>query len=470
MAYQKISSYNEELTFFSWLKKLILTLVTEELQSKNENTEGEKPTEESKLFINEIDKSILSLPDNQRVILILHDLENQTIESISDLLSIGTDELMEELDNARLTLVDNLELDGTETLKNQLSALPDKIEPPYDLWQNIFNNLHEIKAKDINEDDSELEIQDVGDIDFKESKEERKRKRDEKRKKKEELKEAAKPEFIKPPMKIPVKTIMGISAGILLPVAVFFLLTGGVKWEVKKINGSPKLESLEINNGSVFKEGYTLKTNNNSSALITIPDIGQVKTEPGTSVMRLSGSYNLRLGKGKINVVKSGASELFELEVPSADIEDYQLGGEYTAEVDDAGNSLIKVNSSWVKISSENREVFVLPNYYCQVRKGSGPGIPYSVNSSAELRKAIEDYSFSGTTEESFNQILFSSDKKDAVSIWNLLRRTNEGNREIVINKLHSLVEMPQGVTPRGAQKLDEGMLLLWLEEIAKQI
>jgi DNA-directed RNA polymerase specialized sigma24 family protein len=471
-AYQNKPSYNEESTFFSWLKTQLLILVPEELQNKSEDADIEDSTGtgESKLFINEIDKSILALPDNQRVILVLHDIENQTDEAISGLLSLNTNELMEELDSARLTLVDKLELDGTDTLKNQLSALPDKIEPPYDLWNDIFNNLHELKAKDINEDDSELEIQDVGDIDFKESKEERKRRKKEEKKKKEELKEAAKPEFIAPPKKIPIKTIAGITAGILLPVAVLFLVLGGVTWEVWKINGVPKLQSFDVNEGLEFKEGYTLTTDAKSSALITIPDIGQIDIEPETSVMRLSGSYNLRLGQGKINVLKAGASELFELEVPSAVIEDYKPGGNYTVEVDDAGRSLIKVNESLVKVSSENEEVFVIQDYYCEVRKGSGPGIPYSVNASEELKKAIEDYSFSGATVESFNQILFLSEKKDALSVWNLLRRSKEGDREIIINKLHSLVELPQGVTPRGASKLDEGMLQLWLEEIVRQI
>ena len=97
-------------------------------------------------------------------------------------MSLDPDETMDDLESARIALVDKLGLDGTDTLKNQLSALPNKIEPPYDLWNDIFNNLHEIKAKDINEDDSELEIQDVGDIDFKESKEERKRKKREEKK------------------------------------------------------------------------------------------------------------------------------------------------------------------------------------------------------------------------------------------------------------------------------------------------
>jgi RNA polymerase sigma-70 factor (ECF subfamily) len=471
-ANQEISSYNEELTFFSWLKKIIFSQILEELQTKEETAGRTESTGtgESKLFINEIDKSILALPDNQRVILVLHDIENQIPEAISGLMSLDPDETMDELDAARIALVDKLGLDGTDTLKNQLSALPDKIEPPHDLWNDIFNNLHEIKAKDINADDSELEIQDVGDIDFKESKEERKRKKREEKKKKEELREAERPEFIEPPKKIPVKTIAGITAGILLPLAVFYLVLGGVKWETKKISGTPKLESIEINDASDFKEGNTLTTDAKSSALIIIPDIGQVEIEPGSSIMRLSGSYSLRLGRGKINVVKSGASEFLEVEVPSAVIEDYHLDGDYSVEVNTAGRSLIKVNSSWVKVSSENREVLAIPGYYCEVRKGSGPGIPYSFNSSGELKKAIEDYSFSGATEESFNQILFLSEKQDAVSVWNLLKRSSEKNREVVVNKLHSLVELPQGVSPRGASRLNEEMLRLWLEEIAKQI
>jgi len=78
-----------------------------------------------------VDKSILALPDNQRVILVLHDIENQTAEGISSLLSVSPDEITDELDAARLILVDKLELDGMESLENQFSALPDKIEPSH---------------------------------------------------------------------------------------------------------------------------------------------------------------------------------------------------------------------------------------------------------------------------------------------------------------------------------------------------
>jgi hypothetical protein len=67
------------------------------------------------------------------------------------------------------------------------------------------------------------------------------------------------------------------------------------------------------------------------------------------------------------------------------------------------------------------------------------------------------------------NFILVSSERKDALTLFNMLNLVDEDSREMVINKLQSLVSMPGNIDLRQMVKLNEPDLQRWLSAIEKQ-
>ena len=58
--------------------------------------------------------------------------------------------------------------------------------------------------------------------------------------------------------------------------------------------------------------------------------------------------------------------------------------------------------------------------------------------------------------------ILARSRKGDALTIWHLLTRVDQGQRELVYDRLCRLVPPPASVTKEGIVQLDQPMLDLW--------
>ena len=101
-----------------------------------------------------LEKAILTLPDIDRFILILHDFEKYTEIEVADLLSLKAEDIRGKLINIRKLLetaggLQNISLPFEERIKQ----LPFKIEPPHNLWDDIFKELHSIKTQGPDESD-----------------------------------------------------------------------------------------------------------------------------------------------------------------------------------------------------------------------------------------------------------------------------------------------------------------------------
>jgi hypothetical protein len=62
--------------------------------------------------------------------------------------------------------------------------------------------------------------------------------------------------------------------------------------------------------------------------------------------------------------------------------------------------------------------------------------------------------------------VLAESRKRDALSLWHLLARVEEGQRLSVYDRLVKLAPPPAGVTKEGILRLDQPMLDLWWNQL----
>lgn len=272
--------------------------------------------------------------------------------------------------------------------------------------------------------------------------------------------------------------LTAIAAGLVV------LLLGGVlllrfyrnesrpSWEVARVDGAPQIGSTRIGDKGKLAVGQWLETDSSSRAEIDVGSIGQVQIDPNTRVRLVETrptEHRLELARGRLSARISAPPRLFFVNTPSAVAED--LGCAYTLEVDDDGNSLLRVTLGWVSLQLQGRESMVPADAACATRAGIGPGTPYFEDASETFRQALSQVDFGPNSTVSGNAtpleiVLANARVRDTLTLWHLLARVQAGDRELVYDRMASLVSPPDGVTRAGVLALNQQMLDSWKERL----
>jgi len=106
----------------------------------------------------------------------------------------------------------------------------------------------------------------------------------------------------------------------------------------------------------------------------------------------------------------------------------------------------------------------------CATRPGIGPGTPYFEDASDAFRLALSKFDFgpaeSGSIMPPLDVLLNQARPRDSLTLWHLLPRVAETDRERVYDRLASLAAPPAGVTREGVLQLNEQMLQLWRDRM----
>ncbi len=236
-------------------------------------------------------------------------------------------------------------------------------------------------------------------------------------------------------------------------------------WNVKTLAGTPKIgDSLTREKLAV---GEFLETDENSRARVEVANIGNVEIAPNSRVKLVgtkSTEHRLALEKGSLHARIFAPPRLFIVDTPSAVAVD--LGCEYTLEVDESGNTKLHVTGGFVALENGERESIVPAGAIALTRKNQGVGTPFAENSTAEFKDALYKFDFENGGNQALEKILREAEFYDSLSLWHLLSRTPENQREKVFDALAKFVKPPDRVTKEGILQLDEKMLDAWWIEV----
>jgi hypothetical protein len=233
-------------------------------------------------------------------------------------------------------------------------------------------------------------------------------------------------------------------------------------WQVKRLDGTPRIGSEGISNNGELGVGEWLETDGRSRAQIAVGSIGNVEIDENTRVRLLethATEHRLELARGKMSARIWAPPRLFFVDTPSAVAAD--LGCAYTLEVDDHGASLLHVTSGWVALELKDRESMVPAGAACETRPGIGPGTPYFEDSAPEFREALQKVDFDDDSN-ALSLVLDQARPRDTLTLWHLLARVNGADRVRVYDKMAAFVPPPPGVTREGVLQLDQEMLETW--------
>jgi hypothetical protein len=214
-----------------------------------------------------------------------------------------------------------------------------------------------------------------------------------------------------------------------------------------------------------------LETDRQSRASLRADDTGKIEVDQSTRLRLLSmgsGLKRIALDRGTIHAYIWAPAGQFVVDTPSAVTVD--LGCAYTLQVDDSGAGMVRTSLGWVGFKLNGHESFIPAGAACATRPKVGPGTPYFEDASAEFRSALARFDFEGSTPQQRAHdvaiVLGEARNRDALTLWHLLARVDEGQRVLVYDRLSQFVPPPSTVTKEGILRLDRPMLDLWWNEL----
>lgn len=241
---------------------------------------------------------------------------------------------------------------------------------------------------------------------------------------------------------------------------------GEAPWKLEDSTGAPRITELAA--------GGVLETDSDSSARITIADIGRVDVSPNSKVRIVdtgAAKHRMSLERGKLKAEILAPPRLFIVDTPSATAVD--LGCAYTLEVKDDGSARLHVTSGYVALETGDLESFVPAGAFCESRKGGRLGTPFFGAASAELKKSLSEFDFGNGGRDAVETVIREATRKDTLTLWHLLPKVSEDQRAAIVTRIARETELDDGVTFDGLIRLDREMMMelrsdlevLWYEE-----
>ncbi|MBI4477453.1 MAG: hypothetical protein HY654_09785 [Acidobacteria bacterium] len=264
-----------------------------------------------------------------------------------------------------------------------------------------------------------------------------------------------------------------VAAGILLIVGTTYMTTRVVhpRWQVTSLAGTPRVGAASLEVAGSLGVGEWLETDAASQARIDVGLIGQVDVGPNSRIGLVKTQpteHRLSLRRGLIEARIWAPPGLFFVETRTATAID--LGCVYTLEIDEGGEGLLRVKTGFVGFEYGGRESFVPQGAACATRPGRGPGTPYYEDATVSFRDALDSLDTlphtSSPYAEALSIVLQEARTADALTLWHLLTRVDNGARGQVFDRMAALVRPPPGVTRDGILRLDRSMIDHWWDAL----
>jgi hypothetical protein len=243
---------------------------------------------------------------------------------------------------------------------------------------------------------------------------------------------------------------------------------------VVRVAGAPTIESRAMDARGELQVGRWLETDKTARASVDVGDIGRVEIDPDTRIGLVSTSptnYRLQLARGTLHALIWAPPGQFFVETSSSTAVD--LGCAYTMNMNDEGIGVVKVTSGWVGFEWQGHESFIPAGAVCITRPGLGPGTPHFEDTSAAFQAALDVIDLGRGSPDAkiaaIGRVLAESRERDKVTLWHLLSRVDESQRDRVFDRLAAFAPPPVGVTRDGIRaggKNAKDMLDKWWDAL----
>jgi hypothetical protein len=137
--------------------------------------------------------------------------------------------------------------------------------------------------------------------------------------------------------------------------------------------------------------------------------------------------------------------------------------------MDDDGSGMLSVEAGWVAFEERGRESFVPAGASSPTDRANGPGTPRYDDTEQSFRDAVDDIDNGRDPAHRAASLRFAlghARRRDAMTLWHLIRRVDGSDRGAVIDALAARVPMPADVTRSALMRLDRAALDQWWDTL----
>lgn len=457
-AWKKINLVRSDASFLKWLSAITVYQTIDLIRTKKHKTKVDHLELRELESKDELDKHILSLPDQERMIFVLNRIEGYSIEEIYDMMGIKKDQVNIHLEIALSKLKESdPSLNNENTMREKIAQVIPELHPSTEVRTGVFSYIMDEKIREQKEQEKIAAA-----VAEKEKKEKGEEEINEENDSQPEIEVKPKKEFKLnfDLIKKGAYAFLGLT-GLVIAYLIFTNLGGG--WEIISTSGNPKLENSIANKGNGFASENTIETDASSTITFTIPEMGRLLIDNSSIVSRTKNDNEITVDKGQIRKFEGDASEVLSVLTPLAKFTELYKGGAFRLHVDENGTCKLTVESGWVIVNIKDFDSYVPKNFGCLITRGKY-AIPYPSDSAPQLINLLEN--FSGINDPSVGTILSLMTKKESLSLWHIIQLISPDNRSIAFDRLNDLIPVPSGVSKAGILALNKDMLLDWRQEI----
>jgi hypothetical protein len=206
--------------------------------------------------------------------------------------------------------------------------------------------------------------------------------------------------------------------------------------------------------GKPVHRGQVVRTTG-SAVRLEADAVGRVDIATGSEV-KAEGGKRLQLRRGELRAFIWAPAREFVVDTPSARAVD--LGCQYTLNVDERGDGVLKVSLGWVAFENGGHESFIPAGAECRTRKRGGLGIPAYEDSTPAFRAAVT--AWENGHAGALDAVLHEAGPRDGLSLWHVMTRVAGADRGRVFDRLSQMVTLPadaarEGVVRGEARSID---------------
>ena len=240
-------------------------------------------------------------------------------------------------------------------------------------------------------------------------------------------------------------------------------------WRVSPISGQYNIGS-NMQQLKGISEEQIFKLGKNGEAEIYINDLGTLHVKGKTELKVLSISPDkgsISLSYGHLEYIPKPTLGMFQILMN--DLLITSKNSKFKIYSDDLGDFTIEVLSNFLEIKFKGVLHRFAHDYVVKIEAGQVLKTPYSIKTSPEFIKLVNDYDYNHDTKMLL-KIINTASKNDALTLHFLLSQVEPAKRELIIDKLNTIIPLPYDVDKSKILILDKKGMNKWWDEIYSAI
>ncbi len=225
-----------------------------------------------------------------------------------------------------------------------------------------------------------------------------------------------------------------------------------------------------INSPKQILELQTFELSEDGESVIYVQDQGTILVKGKSKLEILNagkGINSICFYNGSIEYIPKPMNDKFQ--IVKNDLVITSENSKFRIFSDELGDFHLEILSNYLQIEFKKELYRFAHDYVVKIEADNVIRTPYSNKTTTSFIKLLSDYDYNHDSK-TLIKIINSAAKNDALTLHFLLSQVAPAKRELIIDKLQSIIPLPYGVNKSNILILNQQMMNKWWDEIYSTI